>query len=319
MKKRAITVCFAALFLTGCVPSLHRLYDDRTTVSDAKLPGRWIQEDGDATWTFEADGEGYTVQITEDDGKTGRFEAHLVRLEDLLFMDLYPGELDKEMMSDLYAMHLVPAHTFWRMHRSGDEMSLRMLNPEAVDDMLKADPDLIKHETPDDGGGIILTAGTAELQRFVVRCAKTEDGFGDPMILARVKGFCSKEKVIFDAKLVGRWKDDDEQFDCSADENVYHIRLLEDGRAEGTYTAVLINLKDLRFWAVYAGTINPFQEDRLLTPELLMWIERVEPTLQLREIDGDDVQKALDLPASELKQLLKEETRMEYTRVPGDL
>ena len=49
MKKRAITFCFAALFLTGCVPSLHRLYDDRTTVSDAKLPGRWIQFSVEAT------------------------------------------------------------------------------------------------------------------------------------------------------------------------------------------------------------------------------------------------------------------------------
>ncbi len=315
MRTKAIAICLAAMFLSGCVPSLHRLYDDQTTVSDAGLPGRWVQEKGDSTWTFAADEQGYAVQITEDDGKTGHFEAHLVRQEDLVFMDLYPGKLDKETMSDLYAMHLVPTHTFWRIERTGDRMTLRMLNPDAVNKMLDADPGLIKHETPEDGDGIVLTAGTAALQRFVVHCAKTKDGFGDPMILTRVKGFCGKENVIFDPKLVGQWRNG-EYVHCSADENVYHIRLLEDGRAKETYTAVLISLKDLRFWAVYRGTMDPFQENHLLTPEFLMWIERVEPTLQLREIDGADVQEVLDLSSGELQELLKDKTRMEYTRLP---
>ncbi len=185
MRTKAIAICLAAMFLSGCVPSLHRLYDKQTTVSDDGLPGRWVQEDDETTWTFEANEDGYKVQVAEKDGKSGRFEAHLVRLGDLLFMDLYPSTKDRPDMTDLYALHLVPAHTLWRVQRQGDTLKLHVMNPTAVDKMLKADPTLVKHERPDDGDGVVLTAGTPELQKFVARCAKTKDGFGEPIVLNR--------------------------------------------------------------------------------------------------------------------------------------
>jgi len=193
MKTRIVTTCLAVVFLSGCVPSLHRLYDEKTVVFDDGLIGTWKQADGQDTWTFkkadESETAAYDVQVRNKEGKTGRLEAHLVRLEGMLFMDLYPGPLEEGTLNETYAFHLVPAHTFWRIERRGDRLDLAVMNPTAVKKMLDADPAIVKHERGDDNPDqIVLTGPTAQLQRFVVRCAKTQEGFGDPMRLNRQAG-----------------------------------------------------------------------------------------------------------------------------------
>ncbi|MBN1818107.1 MAG: hypothetical protein JW828_12165 [Sedimentisphaerales bacterium] len=189
MVTKRFWLSFSVVFLVGCVPSLHRLYDDKTIVFDEKLLGRWTQEKEDTIWTFEKEGDENVFKLTVvgDNGKRGKFKVHLVKLEGMVFMDMFPGDLDDEKMHELYAIHLIPGHTFLKVIRTETGWNLHMMNPDKIKEMLEEKPDLIKHEILDDGDGIVLTAGTKDLQKFVVQCVKIEEAFGGAMELVPAK------------------------------------------------------------------------------------------------------------------------------------
>ncbi|MBN1125045.1 MAG: hypothetical protein JXA82_08555 [Sedimentisphaerales bacterium] len=196
MVTKRFWLSFSVVFLVGCVPSLHRLYDDKTLVFEEQLLGRWMQDNEDTTWTFEKEDNEKTYKLTVvgDNGKSGKFKVHLVRLEGMLFMDMFPGDLDDEKMHELYAIHLIPGHTFLKVIRTETGWDLHMMNPDKIEEMLQEKPDLVKHEIMDDGDGIVLTAGTKELQKFVVNCAKTEKAFGEAMELVPAKPLKTTEQ-----------------------------------------------------------------------------------------------------------------------------
>ena len=74
----------------GCVPSLHQLYTDETIIFDEALVGIW--KDNDSSWQFEkGTNKGYKLTMTDDEGKTGIFETHLVEIGDYCYLDLYPS------------------------------------------------------------------------------------------------------------------------------------------------------------------------------------------------------------------------------------
>ncbi len=116
-----------AILLGGCIPviSLHPLYTEKDIVVDKKLCGTWIDESGDmkSTWEFECIDEpknAYKLIFTDENGKKGSFVAHLVKLENRLFLDIFPSELpwepeDPNKMDWPYnSLFLIPAHTFAR-------------------------------------------------------------------------------------------------------------------------------------------------------------------------------------------------------------
>jgi len=189
MVAKRFWLSFSVMFLVGCVPSLHRLYDEKTIVFDEKLLGRWMQDKEENTWTFEKEGDenAYKLTVVDDKGKTGKFKVHLVKLDGMLFMDMFPGEIDDDKMNELYAIHLIPGHTFLKVDRTEKGWNLHMMNPDKIKEMLEEKPDLIKHEIMDDGEGIVLTAGTKDLQKFVVQCTKVEEAFGGAMELVPAK------------------------------------------------------------------------------------------------------------------------------------
>lgn len=173
-----------AVLLGGCVPSLHQLYTDKDLVFDEKLLGAWA--DDDTRWTFQkgADPNSYKLAVTDDEGK-GEFVAHLVKIDDMLFLDLFPEEPKLEQSNDFYKMHLVGVHTFIKVEQIAPILKMRIMNPEKIEKMLENDPNVLKHEKVEDR--IILTASPKELQRFMRKYANVEDVFGDPSDLKRVE------------------------------------------------------------------------------------------------------------------------------------
>lgn len=100
------------LLLGGCVPSLHPLYTEKDLTFDPALLGQWTEDDGKGTWAFTKAGEKeYRLVFTDNQGKGGGFQAHLLKIEGRLFLDIFPTDLDlKE--NDFFRLHLLPAHTF---------------------------------------------------------------------------------------------------------------------------------------------------------------------------------------------------------------
>lgn len=196
--KKALFYLIAGM-LAGCVPSLHQLYTEKDVVFDEKLLGQWKSNDPDWQWSFEKQGEknkNYNMTIVDEKQKSGEFNVHLVKLGEMLFLDIHPGEPNWS-ENDFYKLHIIPAHTFMKVDKLEDIVVLRWMGGEEFNKMLKSDPNLIKHEVAD---STVLTASTKELQDFVVKYANDDRVFDDAFELKRI------EKAVPDSNMVKKVK-----------------------------------------------------------------------------------------------------------------
>jgi hypothetical protein len=187
MKNRYLGMVLGFGFiLAGCIPSLQPLYTEKDLIFDPSLVGAW--SDSKETWLYEKDGEkAYRLTYTDADGKKGEFQAHLLKLGDWKFLDLYPDEagLKSDNRNDFYNFHYVPVHTFFKISQISPVLQMSVLKGEWLEELLKADPKAIRHEEVKDR--VVLTASTKELQAFVLQHARTEAAWGDPSDLRRVE------------------------------------------------------------------------------------------------------------------------------------
>lgn len=170
-----------AIFLTGCVPSLHPLFTDKDLVFDQALVGTWVDEDGKNIWEFKKSGENaYELVYTENE-EPAKFQAHLVKLGDFLFLDIFPEE--PEMKNGLYKGLLIPAHGFSRIWIEGDSVRLAYLDPDWLKQMIDKKKVNIGHDFIDQS--IILTAQTKDLQNFALKYAEDAKAFSNKSELHR--------------------------------------------------------------------------------------------------------------------------------------
>jgi hypothetical protein len=145
-----------------------------------------VPTDGKSRWAFSAhEPQAYRLVHSDDAGRAGRFAVRLFRLQGQMLLDLYPE--DPPGASNAYHQaHLVKAHTLLHVRRLEPRLVLAAMNPGWLDKHLKDEPDAISHERR--GERIVLTAGTAPLQAFVLRHLETPEAFGKPLELERVTG-----------------------------------------------------------------------------------------------------------------------------------
>jgi hypothetical protein len=184
MRSAKILILFGiVIFLTGCVPSLHPLFTDKDLVFDQALVGTWVDEDGKNIWEFKKSEENsYELVYTENE-EPAKFQAHLVKLGDFLFLDIFPEE--PEMKNGLYKGLLIPAHGFSRIWIEGDSVRLAYLDPDWLKKMINTKKIKIGHDFIDQG--IILTAQTKDLQKFAVKYAEDAKAFSVKTELHRQK------------------------------------------------------------------------------------------------------------------------------------
>ena len=316
MKTKKVVFCLlAVVVLGGCfpfslLPSLHPLYTDDTIVFEERLVGKWA--DGDVIWQFNRDGENaYKLRIVDDNSKEGYFNAHLVQLENMLFLDVFPDGKTLEDVQPFYAIHLFPMHTFIKVEQTEPNLVLRMMDIEKVHEILERDPNLLKHEMVQDGNdkNLVLTASTEDLQRFVVmqfasaEDANAEDVFGDAMVFSRHEPLYTDEDVIFDERLIGEWEGKGGEIwdSIQMGEKAYDIIFTEGDGEEHQVFANLVKIKDITLLGMFFN--KSWFEDKdsnglHLIPDLFMKVDQIEPKLLLRNVDYEDVAKMLDTAAS---------------------
>ncbi|MCX5638783.1 MAG: hypothetical protein NTX52_13990, partial [Planctomycetota bacterium] len=197
-----------AALLCGCLPvmSLHPLFTEKDTVFNEKLLGTWVDPNSPkTTWEFkraDANENAYRLIFSDEEGKKGLFVAHLVKLKDKLFLDVHLGEspvdavekLELEVRGEVKdpnkvnfwvynALFLVPAHTFIRVNSVEPQLKMLLTDDEKMEELLKADPNAVKHDFLDDGPSPILTASTKELQAFILKYADDSRVFTEAMVL----------------------------------------------------------------------------------------------------------------------------------------
>lgn len=167
------------VILSGClVTSLHPLYTGNDVVYNEELTGSWKNTDGDDTWLFEEKSDrSYRLSIS-DEKSTGKFEAHLVSLDDNLFLDLFPEEpenAEEGAGNQWYYLHLVPTHSFMAVSIEGDSLRLGLLQPDWFKDKIDQGTDIdVKFEVRDDDR-YLLTDSTEGLQRFLLEHGNDKD------------------------------------------------------------------------------------------------------------------------------------------------
>jgi hypothetical protein len=196
MKVKKILFYLLAALLGGCVPvmSLHSLYTKENVVFEEKLLGTWVDDPNspETTWEFTHIDEpknAYKLIFSDDRGNKGSFVAHLVKLRNNLFLDVYPDELpweqdDPNEAKWLYnSFFLIPVHTFMKIDAIGPQLKMRLTDDDKMEELLKEDPNAVKHTSIEDM--LVLTASTEELQAFVLKYADDSRVFPDEIVLNR--------------------------------------------------------------------------------------------------------------------------------------
>jgi len=206
MKTKKLIFYVLAGILAGCVPvaSLYPLYTKEDAVFEKKLLGTWVddQNNPETTWEFKCPNEPekvYKLVFSDDEGKKGSFDVYLVKLEKLLFLDVYPNrspckEEDLEETAWPYnGFFLVPTHTFIKIDSIEPTLKIRLTDDDELKKLLKEVPDAVKHELVD--GTLILTASTKELQVFVAKYAEDDRLFSKEkeIVLVRKKTKCQQK------------------------------------------------------------------------------------------------------------------------------
>jgi hypothetical protein len=228
MKTRKFLFYLLAGVMAGCVPvmSLHPLYTEQDVVFEEKLLGLWVDDPNgpEATWEFRRPDESkkeYELIFSDKKGQKGIFDAHLVKLNERFFLDVYPKEFpcevdDPNKTAWFYnAVFLARLHTFIKIDcieplldagkcvlEEGEHvdanslknlsaeydsvLKLRLTDDEEFKKLLEQDPNSIKHEKVEDDG-IVLTASPGELQKFVLKYADDERVFSKAQVLIRRK------------------------------------------------------------------------------------------------------------------------------------
>ena len=198
MKAGKFLFYIVPLLLGGCVPvlSLYPLYTKEDVVLEKKLLGTWVDDANspETTWEFNRIDEpenAYKLIFTDEDGKKGSFVAYLLKLQDKLFLDIYPSDLpwepdDPNKMDWPYnSFFLVPAHTFLRINSIEPQLKMRLALESKIEELLTEDPNAVKHMTI--GERLVLTAPTKELQAFVLKHVDSDELFTDEITLMRKK------------------------------------------------------------------------------------------------------------------------------------
>ena len=167
----SVFVLIFVLGLTGCfVLSIHPLYFEKDLVFESGLVGTWGEKehkkDLAELWIFKKSGDkSYRLIVREKDEGEGIFEAHLLKLGEYLFLDLYPEEPETGL--EFYNMHVIPAHSFLRVSLEGHVLRLALFDLDWLKKNIEQNKVTIKHERRDDM--IVLIASTKELQEFVLK------------------------------------------------------------------------------------------------------------------------------------------------------
>jgi hypothetical protein len=197
MNARKLLSYMLPLLLGGCVPvlSLYPLYTKEDLVLEKKLPGTWVDDANspETTWEFKRIDEpqnAYQLIFTDEDGNKGSFVAHLLKLQDKLFLDITPSELpwepdDPNKMDWPYnSFFLIPAHAFLKIDSIEPQLKMRLALESKIEELLKENPKAVTYTTV--GERLILTASTKELQAFVLKHVDDDRLFADEIALVRM-------------------------------------------------------------------------------------------------------------------------------------
>lgn len=181
-------IMIVACLIAGCVVmSIYPYYKAKDVSFDDALLGKWIPEEATNAsaasefWTFEKIND-RTYKLTTVEGKTNQYDVVRFKLGGATFLDCLTRE-----RSDVQT----PNHILMRTEIVGSQLKMELLDYKWLCDLIEKNPRVIRHvlvanESGSGGGGqVVLTADTAELQKFILKHLKTTNAWVEPLIMKR--------------------------------------------------------------------------------------------------------------------------------------
>lgn len=169
--------------LSGCVELLSPINTPEDLIFDEAVLGVWSEKESRETWVFTRAGKDvYRLVCTDEDGRSGKFVAHLARIQGQLFLDVFPEQLSLP-QSAYYTDRFRPTHTIAWVAQIQPLARVSFLEETWLTDFLQKNPGAIPHADVD--GRTVLTATPREMQNFLVAHLKTPGAFGLPIEFER--------------------------------------------------------------------------------------------------------------------------------------
>lgn len=136
-------------------------------------------------WSDAKENNTYKLVVIETDGGDtleAEFVVHMLVLGGQHYLNYYPG--DFELDHDFLSWHMVEANNFSKVWITEDSISLAFFDPSYLEELIDENRIKISHIRHDDG--ILITARTKELQKFVIKYGDEEDAILEPDVLKRI-------------------------------------------------------------------------------------------------------------------------------------
>ena len=186
-----IALAVGSLLMAGCdesngfALSLQPFYTPTDVEVDQGLIGAWTTQEGDVRFRFEpGEGKLYKVVVTETGGgkeSSAEFEAHLMRLGAVSFVDFFPNSAPGE--SDFLLMHLLRAHSVARVEISQDMLQMAFFDGAWLQKKIEEKSVDVSYQKTN--GMLLLTGPTEELQDLLFLHGNENEAFPDPITLIR--------------------------------------------------------------------------------------------------------------------------------------
>lgn len=193
--KKLVVFSMLTFLMSSCIISLHPLYDAKTMIKEVKLDGHWLGQDEKppSKWIFKAkyknDGSfngKYQLDHTTD-GFTYEYEAVLLKLGGTFYLDILvegPAEVDPGDDGPILALS-VPSHNFYKLEfNEVDQINIYPFDGDRLDKLVRQRKIRIKHEMVD--GSMVITASTADLQKFLLKYAQDKKAFDEPLLIQKM-------------------------------------------------------------------------------------------------------------------------------------
>ena len=183
-----IALLGALLVLGGCVlTSVYPYYTAKDVAFEPKLVGRWNDADHPGAtnkfWEFvrQETNSAYTLTVRDGDEEKA-YRAHFFRLKEWTFIDATPKEGHDD---------FIPPHYLLKVSQVEPTLKMAVLDYKWVQERLEEKPGMLRHTWVEkkpgqsEGGRLVLTADTADLQKFILKYAADTNAFSDEVVLTR--------------------------------------------------------------------------------------------------------------------------------------
>jgi hypothetical protein len=179
--KNILLIAAMGLLMSGCfIKSLYPFYTKKEIVSDARILGTWL-DDQSNKWVIYQQMRGlipadssYQIEIKDKDGNSGSFNTHLFRLNNQFYLDFYPSD-GQISSNDFIKGSILFTHTLAKIEFSSNGIKIQWFNENWLAKLLEQNKIRIRHEELKDG--LLLTASTEDLQKFIVKYGNDSQAF----------------------------------------------------------------------------------------------------------------------------------------------